>query len=113
MLKHSVNHLRHGYTQLFQPVTNTAKQVFLPQNFVFILDAVSPSCVLSDREICICVANHAKQLKSAGHFHKRIKENATQKNTVSQAYEKQKLKSITVQPNISSPTSFLEKGHRN
>lgn len=92
MLKHSVNHPRHGYTQLSQPVTNRAKQVFLPWNVIFILDAASPSCVLSDREIGIHVANQAKQLKSAGHFHKRTTENTTQKNIISQAYEMQKLK---------------------
>lgn len=45
---------------------------------------------MSVREICIHVANHAKNLKSAGHFHKRIKENATQKNIITQAYEIQK-----------------------
>lgn len=112
MLKHSVNHLWWGYVQLSQPLTNRAEHVFLPWHFYF--RCSRPKLCMSLREIYIHVANHAKKLKSAGHFLRRIKENATKKNIISQAYEIQKThKRLTMHVSVSSSTRILEMGHRN
>lgn len=111
MLKHSKNHLRHGYIQLSQSVTNRAKQLFLQWNFTFISHAVQAEYCLT-RDTCIHIANHAKQPKSAGHFHKRIQENATKKKKFT-SLRNAKTERITMQASISSPTIILEKGHWN